>query len=241
MAIGISEPIAEIVSTSNVATYAFGSFTPATSGLLVAIAFVRATVAAGSMVNTSGTSLTWTQAVSTTWNSGADSMYLYWARTPGATAASVYTIDVTGDNGTACLAYMFAFTGHNLTLANPLHQVATAQNAASANPAATFSQVLNTNNGYVAAWAGGLSSSNPANVSAAPASWTETGDNGIGTPTTNASGAFRAGGETTATLTFTAASTAWGMIAAEIYEASQGPSPPIWQRQWRRTPQQRIY
>jgi hypothetical protein len=149
-------------------------------------------------------------------------------------------VDVTSDAGTACVAYMFSVTGHNAGLAVPIRQSIT-NTATSTNPTVTFAQALNTNNGYVAGWMGALSSTNPANVSTPPTGWTEIGDNGLATPTSNASGAFRAGGETGTTIAFTAASTVWGMIAAEIYEASQPlVSPPPYQRLWRRSTYPRI-
>lgn len=221
-AIGVSEAVAEVNSTSNTATYAFGSFTPATSNVLVVIALARGTVAAGSVTNTSGTSLTWTRKTSATFNGGADTVYVFWAVTPGSTGASVYTVDFTGDNATGCIAYMFSFSGADITTADPIKQ-ATTNSATSTNATGTFGAAMGTSNGYAAAWMGALSSTEPANVSAPPTSWTEVGDNGFGTPTSNASGAFRAGGETGTAVTFTNSSTTWGFAAVEVYVAGAGP------------------
>lgn len=224
-AIGVTEGAAEIVSTSNTATYDFASFTPATNNVIVVIAFGRGTFDDGAITNVSGTALTWTRKTSTTWNGAVDTVYIFWAKTGATTVASVYRVDFTGDNATGCIAYMFQFSGADLTTADPLKKavvnLGTSTNATSGTIAA-----LDTNNGYAAAWMGGLSSSNPANVSAPPTSWTEIGDNGFGTPTSNASGAFRAGGETGTAITFTNNSTTWGFGAVEVYVSGAGPQPP---------------
>ncbi len=223
-AIGVTEPVAEIVSTSNTATYDFGSFTPSTSSTLVIIAFGSGTVDDGAITNVSGTALTWTRKTSVTYNAGTDTAYVFWANTGGSTAASVYRVDFTGDNATACIAYFFQFTGSDLVTADPIRQAKT--NAATSTNATsgTLASALVTTNGYAAGWGGQLSSTNPANVSTEPSSWTEIGDNGIGTPTSNATAAFRAGGETATSITFTNASTSWGFILVEVYAAGAGPT-----------------
>ncbi len=222
MPIGVSEPVAEIVDSSNVATYDFGSFTPTAGELLVCLAIVRATAGLGTMINVSGTALQWTRRQHLFASDGA---YLFWAKVPTGPAASVYRIDCAGDAGTGCGAYMFSFSGADMTTVDPIKQFKGA-GAISTNPTVTLDAAMGTNNGYCAMWMGALSSTNPANVSASPGggAWTEVGDNGFATPTSNFSGAYRAGGETGSAVTFTAASTTWGMIAAEIYVAGAGPA-----------------
>lgn len=221
-AIGISEQTTEIVSTTNAATYAFGSFTPTASSVLVVMAFGTGTVDDGAITNTSGTSLTWTRKSSIVYNGGVDTAYVFWAKTPASTAASVYTVDFTGDNATSCIAYILTFTGSDIVTADPIKQVKT-NSATSTNATVTFNSALGTNNGYAIGWGGQLSSTNPANVSTQPTSWTEAGDNGIGTPTNNATCAFRAGSETGTTFTFTNASTNWGLVGVEVYVSGAGP------------------
>src|SRR5688572_7942743 len=225
MAIACAEAVAEIVATTNATTYDFGSFTPAAHAVLVVIAMVRTTVATGSMVNVSGTALTWNKKASATFNAGADTVYVFWARTNGNPSASVYRVDVTGDTGAGCIAYMFSFTAADYLTGDPIRQVVTAA-ATSTNPTGSFPLAMRTANGYCAAWLGALSSSNPANVSTPPTSWTEVGDNGFATPTSNGSGAFRATGETGTAVTFTASSTTWGFAAVEVWEHGAGPRPP---------------
>lgn len=234
MALTITTGAPTIKSTANASTYAFTAFVPATSALLVVIAAVRASVGVMSILNTSGTSLTWTRATSAVWNTN-DTISLHWAKTPGSTASSVYTVDCGGDAGTACGAYMWSIVGHNANVLSPIHQFASGANAASTNPTVTFPQAVNTLNGGVALWAGGLSSTDPANVSAVPGSWVEDNDAGIATPTTNFSSAHINSGETAQTITFTAGSTSWGMLAAEIYAAGQAGAMPVFQtNRWKR-------
>lgn len=216
-AIGVSEGVAEISTTTNAATYAFGSFTPTASSTLVVIAFGTGTVDDGAMANTSGTALTWTRKTSRVYNT-VDTLYVFWANTPASTGASVYTVDFTGDNATGCFAYMFVFTGSDITTADPIKQVIS-NNATSTNATVTFASALDTLNGYAAGWSGQLG----ANSSTPPTSWTEIGDTTISSPTANGTAAFRAGGETGTTYTFTNASTAWGAVAVEVYVAGAGP------------------
>ena len=221
--VSISEPIAEIVSSSNVADYDFGSFTPTAGALLVCIAGAKGTTGVGSMLNVSGTSLTWTTEKTQTFSGGA-SVYMMWAKVPASPSASVYRVNTGADPATGCIAYMWSITNYDAHTLNPIRQSASGS-ATSTNATCTFGQAMNTGNGYVAAWFGSLSSSNPANVSTSPSSgaWTEVGDNGFGTPTTNGSGAYRVGSETGTTVTFGGASTDWGVIAAEIYVTGGGP------------------
>ncbi len=216
MATVTTEAVAEIVSSSNTASYDFGAFVPTGHALLVIIALCRGTTAAGSIVNVSGTSLTWTKKTSGTFNSGADTVYLYWARTPASPSSSVYRVSTTGDNATGCIAYMFQITGSDANIADPIKQ-AVANSGNSTNATTGAITALDTNDAYVMGWMGDLSSSNPANVSAPPnGSWTEIGDNGFSLPTSNGSGAFRDGGETGTSLAFVNNSAIWGLIFAEI-------------------------
>lgn len=211
-----TEPVAEYVNTANATTHSFGSFTPTPNAFLVAIFCARTTVATGSMANTSGTSLTWTKQTSGTFNAGADTVYIFTAPVPGSTAASVYSLDTTGDTSGGAIGYMWQFTNYDTS--TPVAQVKT-NSGTSTNPTTGTITAMSTNNAYAAMWCGGLSSSNPANVSAPPAAWVEVGDNGFATPTTNGSGAFGQTGETGTSVTFTAASSTWGLGFVEIKTA----------------------
>ena len=208
--------------TTNAATYAFASFTPAVSSTLVVIAQIRTTVSTGAMVNTSGTALTWTKKISGTFNSGADTTYIFWANTPASTGASVYTIDVTGDNGAGIQAALFTCTGSDIVTGDPLKQADVASGA-STNPVTDALTALGTNNGYVASWMGGLSSCPVSTPPSSGGGWTEANDGCFTSPTSNGSAAYRSTGETGTTITFTAANSTWGLGFAEIYVSGAGP------------------
>lgn len=214
-AIGVTEPVAEISSTANAASYAFGAFTPSAGSVLVMIVAVS-----GSVVTTAtGTGgLIWTQKCAVTFNT-TDRLFVLWAKVPTGTGSLTISIDVTGDNGTGAVGGMFQFTDVDLITRDPIRQCATNATTA-ANPVATFASSMITTNGYAAGF--GMPRNPP--TSAAPASWTETYDAGQGTPAQGGSGGFRAGGETGTTVTFTSASAAYGIAAVEVFVTGAGPS-----------------
>jgi hypothetical protein len=214
--IGVSEPVAEISSTANSATYAFGAFTPTAGSVLVIIAHLSGTATTTATV-TGG--LIWTQKCAVTFNT-TDRTYVLWAKVPTAPGSLTFTIDVTGDNATGAIAGMFQFTGADIVTRDPIRQCATNATTA-ADPVATFAVAMNTNNGYAAGF--GMPRNPP--TSTQPASWTETYDAGQNLPPQGGSGAFRAGGETGTTVTFTSASAAYGIAAVEVYVAGAGPNP----------------
>lgn len=206
-AIGVTEPVAEISSTANAATYAFGAFTPTAGSVLVIIAALSGTATTTATV-TGG--LIWTQKCAVTFNT-VDRLYVLWAKVPTGTGSLTFTVDVTGDNATGAIAGMFQFTDVDLITRDPIRQCATNATTA-ANPVATFGVAMVTTNGYAAGF--GMPRNPP--TSTAPGSWTETYDAGQGTPTQGGSGGFRAGGETGTTVTFTSASAAYGIAAVEV-------------------------
>jgi hypothetical protein len=222
-AIGVSEPVAEIASTSNSATYAFGAFTPSSNAVLVIIA-----AASGEAITTATVTggLTWKQKCAVTYNSTSRA-YALWAYTGSSPGSLTFTIDFGADSATGIVMSMYQFTGVQLGSTDPILQCATNATTA-ANPVATFASAMNTNNGYAAAFGMGR---NPP-TSTPPASWTETHDTGYGTPTSGAAGAYRAGGETGTTVTFTSASADYGIIAVEVCESAAAlcPLPPAVQR-----------
>lgn len=171
-AIGASEPVAEVASTTNATSYAFGAFTPSANSTLVVFVFATGTVAAGTM---SGGSLTWTRATSQLYNS-VDTAYVFWAQTGGSPGSTTITFDCTGDGATGAVMAVVEFTGTDATI--PIRQVKKSATTA-ANPTVTFNNALLTGNGYAAGF--GMPRNPP--TSAAPGSWTEIADTGYGTPT----------------------------------------------------------
>lgn len=205
MAIGASEPTAEINSTSNLTAYSLAAFTPSANATLVVFVFASGTVAAGTM---SGGSLTWTRATSQVYNS-TSTAYVFWANTGGSPGSTTITFDCTGDAATGCVMAVVEFTGTDSS--NPIRQVKKGS-ATSANPSVTFNHALLTGNGYAAGF--GVPRNPP--TATEPGSWTKIADTGYGTPNAGGAVAYRAGGETGTTYSFTSASAAWGMIAVEV-------------------------
>lgn len=203
--VAISEPVAELVSSTDTTSYAMTAYTPTANSIQVVYVFASGTVAAGTMT---GGSLTWIKAGSVASNGGADTTYVFYARVGASPASTAPTFDCTGDAATGVVLTAFQLTG--VHWANPLRQLKTGA-ATAANPSVTMNIALKTGNGYTV---GAQVPRNPATYTP-PASWTEIADTGHTTPTKGAEAAFRAGGETGTTVTLTGASGAYGMIVAE--------------------------
>jgi hypothetical protein len=213
-AIGVTRPVAEINVTTNGTGYAFGAFTPSSNATLVMFAAVSGTAQTTATV-TGG--LTWTQKCAVTYNT-SNRMYVMWANTGSSPGSLTFTFNVASDAGTGAVIAMYQFTDSDIVTSDPIKQCATNATTA-ANPVATFGVAMGTLNGYAAAF--GLPRSPP--TSTAPGSWTETHDVGYATPTSGGAGAYRAGGETGTTVTFTSASAAYGIAAVEVYVSGAGP------------------
>src|SRR5678816_3627915 len=96
-------------STSNTNSYAGTAGTPVSVDLLLCFVHATATVAAGTMTGT----WTWQKLTSFTLNSGADTMYVFWAIATAATSTTP-TFDCTGDNATSCSIYCLRVAGDQL-------------------------------------------------------------------------------------------------------------------------------
>jgi len=216
MAVAITEPVAEVASTANASTYASGSFTPTADSLLVVIAFATST---NNGVITGG-GLTWTNRFFD--GSGTSVALIATAQVGGAPGSMTVTFDCTGDAATGCAFTVFQVTGHNASV--PLAQASTGLSSfgTGATPAVTLAAARNTLNAYMA---GAFNVTNPAGI-AQPSGWTETADTGYSTPTIGMETAFRAGGETSATITWGGVSASAGSAyAIEINEASLPAAP----------------
>ena len=159
-AIGVSEPVAEINTSTNSTTYAFGAFTPSSDAVLVMIAAVSGTAQATATV-TGG--LTWKQKCTTVYNT-TSKLYVLWAYTGSSPGSLTFTFNVASDAGTGAVIGMFQFTGVQLGSSDPIRQCATNATTA-ANPVATFASSMNTNDGYAAAF--GVPRSPPTSTSRA--------------------------------------------------------------------------
>jgi len=213
MAIAITEPVVEVADTSNATSYSTGAFTPTANSLIVIFVFSVSTATNGGM---SGGSLIWNQAFRMPNRANSSICFCYWARVGASPSSMTPTFDCS-DWGVAggCMMSTFQVTGHNVDI--PIAQFATnVPGANSADPNVTFGNNMNTNNGYMAA----IFSQAGTPTVTPPASWTETMDTSIVSPTIGMAAGFREGGETGATITFTAASQNWVMGAIEINAAS---------------------
>lgn len=211
----ITEPVAELTSSTDASSYAMTAFTPSANAVLVVFVHAAGTVSAGSMT---GGGLTWTKETSVL-NNTTDTNYLFWAKTGSSPSSTTVTFDCTGDAATGVIMAAFQATGADIVTSNPIKQYQT-NAVTAANPTVTMTSALTTTNGYVGFFAGPR---NPP-TSTPPTSWTETLDTGHTSPAQGAAGAYRNGGETGSTVTFTATSFAHGIIVAEIYDSGAGPS-----------------
>jgi hypothetical protein len=209
MAVTITEPIAETTSTSNVSSYAMSAFTPTANALLVCYVVASGTVAAAPTMTGGG--LTWIRRARQVFNT-TDIICVFTAQVGGSPASTTPTFDCTGDAATGCAMALFSATGHNTTF--PVAQVVTEARTA-ADPTVTRA-AADTDNAYIAGF--GIARSAPSATE--PSGWTEIADTGYSTPNTGIAAAYRSGGETSTSVTFTAASAAYGIAYIEIRDAA---------------------
>lgn len=207
MALAISEPVAELIATTNASSYSLGAFTPSANAFLALIC--------GAMGQTSGFSisgggLNWFSLLSNP--TALDSSGIWCAQCPASPVSTTITMTCNAAS-TGVIMMAFMVTGHDLGI-TPIRQFVANSGAAATNPSVTFPLNLDTTNGYVAGWIGTLGGSN---VSTPPTSWTEIADAGFTAPVRSGSAAFRVGGETGTTVTFTVASQNWGCYGIEFY------------------------
>lgn len=208
MAVTVTEAVAEVNSTTNAATYSFGAFTPTANAQLIVMVFATGTTLASPTM--SGGGLAWRLLDSQLYNT-TDTAYVFTARVGSSPSSTTITFDCTGDNATGASMVAFSVTGNN-----PWIRQVKKGSGTTADPSLTMDLALKTDNAYVAAF--GINRSTPTATSPGSGAWTEVADAGYSTPNNGAAGAFRNGGETGSTVTFTAASGNWAMFAVEVTE-----------------------
>lgn len=198
-------------STSNVTSYASGSFTPAANDLLVAFVFATATVAAGSM--TDSQSLGFTKVGTGTGGSSLDTLYCFVANKLAANSAMTVTFDCTGDAATGTVIFVARISGMNRTQGAAVRQFAHQDNQGSSIPNPAFNASVLTGNPTL-----GLVSSSNANppTITPPTSWTEQVDTGFASPTAGAEWVSRDSGFTGTQITWGGATTAAASIIIEL-------------------------
>jgi len=198
-------------STAGAESYAGTAGTPAAGDLLICMVAATATTAAGGMTG----QWTWTKLTSFTYNSGVDSMYVFWAYASAATATTP-TFTCTGDAATACEIYCLRVTGSSGIQVPCICQFKTATGA-STNPPVTMYGAINTNNGCISLVAENGTQSSGSTFTA-PTGWGAAVQAGTGTSPRHATAvSSRVSGETGSTITWTKAdSSPWGLIVMEI-------------------------
>lgn len=213
MAIAITEPVAENVVTTNATSYSLGAFTPTANSLLVIGASLSGTLAT---LVISGGGLVWNHIITFI---QTDIFTIAWAQVGGSPASTTITAtaDTTATGGGVCA---FQVTGHDITGITPIKQATKKSSTGSQiNANILFDQAMDTNNGYIALWSGGLGGTS----STPPTGWTETVDAAYTVPARNFAAAFRATGETASTVTFTNATTNWTCVGLEVFVAGASP------------------
>lgn len=210
MTLVISEPVANILNSTDGNSYPFGSFTPAANSVLAVMGSLFTTNSnVGTISDTSG--LTWIKRERLLWAAGNINEHYYWEATVGASpSATVITISCAGDDASGCIATCYQIAGNGVVFVQKASNASVSNNT----PNITFPAAVGTNNCYIGS---GAVASNPASVDV-PSGWTSITD--VGQPSSEGQFAsYRVNGETGTTFTWlNANANAWGMIAAEYAE-----------------------
>lgn len=213
--LGVSTP-----STSNASSYASGAFTPAAGDLLIAFVVATGTVhPTSAAAMTDSQSLGWDLLAATTFNGGADSLFVFAARKPAAASSMTVTFACSGDAATGANVGVMRIAGADGVY---VRQVAVATGAASTTPAVTLDNAIDSANPLVGCVGNGT---NPATITA-PGSWTESSDTGYNTPACGIELVRRDSGATGSTVTWGSTSgTAWAAAIVEVYNSGSGVVP----------------
>lgn len=209
MAIAVAEPAVTYKDNADRSVYtSTNTWTPAANDVIVA--FITATACTEAAPTLTSLSETWTLQTSATFNSGASTVYCFTTAITGTPTLTTPVFTCTPTTATGCTMSFLTFTG--AATSSFVVQTKIKNSTTGSNPTITFASNLNTNNGY--GW-GVAVPANPAGVTE-PGSWTETEDTGHTSPSTGIEVAYRAGGESGATITGTRSSINHGIIGIEI-------------------------
>lgn len=198
-------------STSNAASYTTGSFTPAANDLLVVTVVASASIAAGSVTNSSG--ITFTKITSALKNLSADTIYLFVANSLATAVSQTCTFDCTGDSATGAIVNVARLAGMTRTGASAVRQSAIANNKAAGIPTVTLGTISLTGNPLIGVVG---NATNPAGLTP-PATWTEQNDTGYITPTAGSEYATVNSGFVNTVITWGSSSASdYGIIVAEM-------------------------
>lgn len=200
-------------STSNVATYASGSFTPAANDLLIAFVTVSGNTDANGYI-TDSQNLGWDLITTALFASSANKIYAFVAKKLAAATSMTVTYNISSGTATGCVIQVARVSGITMTGIAAIRQSTTVANQASGSaPAPAFSSNCLTGNPTLTVVG---DSTNPPGLTA-PTSWTSQSNTGYATPTTGAQYASRNSGFTSTTITWgSSAGSAFGAIAIEV-------------------------
>ncbi len=198
-------------STSNVSTYASGSFTPAANDLLYACVISSGNTA-GSL--TDSQSLGFTQITTALKNSSADTIYVFVANALAANSSMTVTFNTSGGNATGAIVMVARISGMTRKGSSAVKQSKVSSNqAASGTPATTFTGSALTGNPTLSCVGNGTNTGGVTVTS----SWTRQSDTGYNTPSTGADYETRDSGFTGTTITWGGTSaSAFGVVAVEM-------------------------
>jgi hypothetical protein len=201
-------------STTNAATYASGSFTPAASELLVVFVVCTGDSAGvGTLSDSQG--LNWTRVTVANKNSSADKLYCFVANKKAANSSMTVTFATNNGSASGAVIQALGVSSMNRVGLGAVRQSSIANNVAAGTPAATFGAAALTGNpvfSFVANQTSpALTTGHP------PTSFTQGTDTGYSTPTTGAIAAWIASGFTGTTVTWgTSSATSYGSIVLEL-------------------------
>lgn len=206
-------------STSNVTSYASGSFTPGAGEVLVAFVYASGTAATGTMTDSQG--LGFTKVTGESRGTSADALYAFVSNAAAAASAMTVTFDCTGDAATGALIFVAGVSSLTRTGISAVKQFEgeSNRNAGSGSPEVVFASSVLTGNPTLMFMADG---DNPPAVTP-PTGWTEPagGDTGFASPAVGGEYNYRNSGFTGTTVTWaSAAATNWGSIGLELDTSS---------------------
>jgi hypothetical protein len=205
-----------VSDTTQAATYASASFTPAADDLLVVCGIATATITAAPTL-TDSQALGFTRADAQLWGATSQHQsFIFVADDLAAASAMTVTLDVTGDNATGAAYFVAAVSGMDRVGADAVVQVSSTPGS-NAVPATTFGAAVTTTNPTIVCAGHGTNS-----TATEPTGWTERGDTTYLTPNTGASYATRNSGFTGTTVTWgSSLADQWVALAIELDASAQ--------------------
>lgn len=212
-------------STLNTTSYATGNYTPAAGDLIfVFVTATGTTAAAPTLVDSQAG--TYTLVATALKNVSADRLYAFVADQAALALSQTITFDCSADAATGCVIQAARVSGMTLLGVSAVRQFQVVSNQLNGTtPEAIFSTSVDTGNPTL-----GLvgNNTNPAGVTI-PTGWSVVQDHGYGSPSTGAGCCRRDSGFTGTTMTWGAASSAFGAIIVEL-DASAGTGQPTMKR-----------